>query len=111
MRTFESCKTRAAVQFILQAILLCVVAFFYVKFYYAFRKVDGTILHRVRVCLKPALFLAAASAVWFFNWIAASVKYSRIKKYFGRYFGLFLGRLFLFLEFVGYVLVIVFLFI
>ena len=111
MRTFESAKTRAAVQFILQAIILCVAAFFYIKFYYAFRATSGAILERLKATLTPALIFGGVSLVWFFNWIAASVKYSRIKKYFGRYFGLFLGRLFLFLEFVGYVLVIVFLFI
>ena len=109
MRTFESCKTRAAVQFILQAILLCVVAFFYVKFYYAFRKVDGTILHRVRVCLKPALFLAAASAVWFFNWIASVTKYVRISRYFQNYFGNVIGRIILSLEMIGYFLFLGFL--
>ena len=111
MRTFESCKTRAAVQFILQAIILCVAAFFYVKFYYAFRATDGSILHKVKENLKPAIFFAAASAVWFFNWIASMTKYVRIKRYFANYFGNVLGRILLLLELVGYGLFIAFLFI
>ena len=111
MRTFESCKTRAAVQFILQAILLCVVAFFYIKFYYAFKATDGTILHRVRVNLKPALFLAAATAVWAFNWIASMTKYVRISRYFANYFGNILGRILLVLELLAYVLFLGFLFV
>ena len=109
MRTFESCKTRAAVQFILQAILLCVVAFFYIKFYYAFKATDGSILHRVKVNLKPALFLLAATAVWFFNWIASMTKYVRISRYFRNYFGNVLGRILLSLELVAYVLFLGFL--
>ena len=111
MRTYESCKTRAAVQFILQAILLCVVAFFYIKFYYAFKATDGSILHRVKVNLKPALFFAAASAVWFFNWIASVTKYVRISRYFQNYFGNVIGRILLSFEMIGYALFIAFLFI
>ena len=111
MRTFESCKTRAAVQFILQAIILAVAAFFYVKFYYAFRATDGSILHRVKENLKPALIFGALSLVWFFNWIASMTKYVRIARYFRNYFGNVLGRILLSLELVGYVLVIGFLFV
>ena len=109
MRTFESSKTRAAVQFILQAIILAVAAFFYVKFYYAFRAGEGSIIERVQANLKWALIFGGLSLVWMFNWIASMVKYTRIVRYFGGYFGAFLGRLLLILELAGYALVIVFL--
>ena len=109
MRTFESAKTRAAVQFILQAIVLCVAAFFYVKFYFAFRQGTGSIIERIQANLKWALIFGGVSLVWLFNWIASMRKYGNIRRYFGRYFGCFLGRLLLWLELAGYILVIVFL--
>ena len=111
MRTFESAKTRAAVQFILQAIILCVAAFFYVKFYFAFRGAEGTILQKLQANLLWTLLFGGASLVWLFNWIASMRKYGNIKRYWGRYFGCFIGRLLLLLELAGYILVIVFLFI
>ena len=111
MRTFESAKTRAAVQFILQAIILAVAAIFYIKFYYRFVGADGSIVARVKANIKWAGLFGGVSLVWMFNWIASMVKYTRIRRYFGRYFGSFLGRLLLLLELVGYGLAIAFLFI
>lgn len=111
MRTFESAKTRAAVQFILQAIILAVAAIFYIKFYYGFRAATGSILERVQANLTWAIVFGVVSLVWLFNWIAAVRKYARIKRYFRGYFGLVIGRLLLSLEMIGYALVIVFLFI
>ena len=111
MRSFESMKSRAAVHFILQAIILCVAAFFYIKFYYAFRAADGTILQKVQANLTTALIFGAISIVWIINWFAVNKKYTEIKRIYGGYFGGVLGRLLLLAELVGYALVIAFLFI
>lgn len=111
MRTFQSAKTRATVQFILATIFLAVSAFFYVKFYYAFRGASGTILERLQANLTPALLFGGLSLVWIFNWFAAFIKYTRVAKYYRPYFGAFLGRLLLLVELVGWGLAIAFLFI
>ena len=111
MRSFESMKSRAAVHFILQAIILCVAAFFYVKFYYAFRAADGTLLEKVKANLTTVLIFGGVSLVWLFNWFAVNRKYSQIRRIYGGYFGGVLGRILLLLELAGYVLVIAFLFI
>ena len=110
MRTFESVKTRAAVQFILQAIILAIAAIFYIKLYYGFRAAPGDIMEKLQWNMKWAIVFGAVSLVWLFNWIASVRKYARIKRYFRSYFGLVIGRLLLSLEMIGYILVIVFLF-
>lgn len=109
MKSFESMRTRAAVHFILQAIVLCVAAFLYVKFYYAFRAGTGSIIDRVKDNLVWAISFGAVSIVWLVNWVAVNVKYTRIRRIYGAYFGGILGRLLLLLELAGYALVIVFL--
>ena len=111
MRSFESMKSRAAVHFILTAIIVCIAAIFYVKFYHAFRAVDGSILEKLKANLKWALLFGGASAVWFVNWIAVNRKYGEIKRIYGGYVGGFLGRLLLFGELAGFALFIAFLFI
>ena len=108
MRTFEQERTRATVHFILTAILLCVAAFFYVKVYYPFRATDGSLLHRMKVNFYPGLYFGIASIVWMINWISVQVKYSRLRREFGR--GGVFGKLLLFLELAGYCLVVAFLF-
>ena len=109
MRTFESARTRATVHFILTTIVLAVAAFFYVKFYYAFRGAEGTILEKVQADLTSAIIFGAISVVWLINWISVQVKYSRLRRYYGQ--GGIFGRLLLFLELAGYALFIAFLFI
>ena len=111
MRSFRQEKTVAAVQFILTTLILCVAAFFYIKFYYAFRASSGPILDRIKENLTPAIFFGAFSLIWFIFWISTNVKYGRVSRYFGAYAGGVFGRLLLFLELAGFVLVIVFLFI
>ena len=111
LRSFESMKTRAAVHFILTALILCVAAFFYVKLYYPFKSADGSILEKLKDNLKWVILFLAASFVWIMNWFSVNVKYSRIRRIYGSYFGGFLGRILLFLELGGYALVIAFLFI
>ena len=110
MRSFESMKSRAAVHFILQAIILCVAAFFYVKFYYAFRGADGSIIEKLKASLTWTIAFGAVSVVWFINWIAVHKKYTQIRRIYGGYFGGVLGRILLILEFLGYALVVAFLF-
>ena len=109
MKSFESMRTRAAVHFIIQAIVLCVAAFFYVKFYYAFRAGSGSIIDRVKDNLTTAILFGAVSIVWLVNWFACHIKYSRIRRIYGAYFGGILGRILLLLEFVGWGLAIAFL--
>ena len=109
MRSFESMRTRAAVHFILQALVLCAVAVCYVKLYYPFRSADGSILERLQANLTWALLFLGTSAVWFVNYFAVHIKYSRIKRIYGTYFGGIVGRLLLLAEFVGYALAIAFL--
>ena len=104
-------KTRAAVHFILTALVLCAAAFCYLKFYYAFRATEGSLLHRVKENLVWALAFGGTSVVWFINWVSVNIKYSRIRRIYGAYFGGILGRLLLLVELAGYVLVIIFLFI
>jgi len=111
MRSFRYEKTVAAVQFILTTLVLCVAAFFYVKFYYPFRASEGTILQRLQQNLQPAIFFGAFSLVWFIMWISTNVKYGKVSRYYGSYFGGVLGRILLLLEVAGYALVIAFLFI
>ena len=111
MRSFESMRTRAAVHFIIQALVLCGAAFLYVKFYYPFRAAEGSILERLQSNLTLAIAFGAVSIVWFVNWVAVNVKYSRIRRIYGGYFGGVLGRILLLLELAGYALVIAFLFI
>ena len=111
LRSFESMKTRAAVHFVLTALLLCGVAFCYVKLYYDFRGAAGSLLDRLMANLTWAIAFVAVSAVWFVNWISVNVKYSRIRRIYGGYFGGFLGRILLMLELAGFALFIVFLFI
>lgn len=111
MRSFREEKTVAAVQFILTTLILCVAAFFYIKFYYPFRASTGPVIERLKENLTPAIFFGAFSVIWFIFWISTNVKYGRVSRYYGSYFGGVFGRLLLLLELAGYVLVIVFLFI
>ena len=102
-------KTRAAVHFILTAIVLCVAAFFYVKFYYAFRAGTGSIIDRLKANLTQALLFFGVSIVWLINWFSVNVKYSRIRRIYGAYFGGILGRILLLVELVGWCLAVAFL--
>ena len=109
MKSFESMRTRAAVHFIITAIVLCFAAFFYVKFYYAFRSGTGSIIDRVKANLTTAIIFFALSAVWLINWFSVNVKYSRIRRIYGAYFGGILGRILLLVELVGWGLALAFL--
>ena len=109
MRSFESMRTRAAVHFILQAIVLCVAAICYVKLYYPFRTASGPILDKVKENLVWTIAFAGVSVVWLVNWVAVNIKYSRIRRIYGIYFGGIIGRLLLLLELVGFGLAIAFL--
>ena len=109
MRSFESMRTRAAVHFILQALVLCAAAFCYVKFYYLFRAGTGSIIDRVKDNLVWAIAFGGTSLVWLVNWFAVHIKYTRIRRIYGIYFGGILGRILLLLELVGWGLALAFL--
>jgi hypothetical protein len=56
-----------------------------------------------------SIFFGAFSVIWFIFWISTNVKYGRVSRYYGSYFGGVFGRLLLLLELAGFVLVIIFL--
>ena len=109
MRSFSSEKTRAAVLFILTSMVLAVSAFFYIKLYHPFRAFDGNIIQKFQANLTNGAIFLAISVAWLIMWFSCMVKYRRIKRAYGPFFGCFLGRLLLLFELIGYSLFIVFL--
>ena len=109
MRSFSSEKTRAAVLFILTSMVLAVAAFFYIKLYYSFRAADGNIIAKFQANLQNGAIFLALSVCWLVMWFSSMVKYRRIRRAYGPFFGAVLGRFLLLFELVGYALVMVFL--
>ena len=110
MKTFEQLKTRAAVQFIFTAIILCVAAFFYVKTYYIFRATSGNFIEKFNSALPWGYLMFSFLGVWFLMLLLCFVKYGTVSKIYGSYFGGIFGRILLLLEIAGVAIFMFFLF-
>ena len=96
---------------ILATIAILFAAYPYMELYPAFRSLDKNIMELFKQHATIAALFIGLSVVWFILTIAANVKFSRHRRYYGRNFGDFLGNFFVFLEYAGYALLIVLLFI
>ncbi len=122
MKTFVQSKRNAAVHVIFSMIFALALIIPYIRIYRATHAaivanpgnffnliVDFTKVSQTNLWVTIAFVVFTLA--WFFLSIIANIKISRTKRIFGGYFGGFLGRLILLLEYLGFAALIVVLFV
>ena len=95
---------------ILATITILFALFPYLKLLTAFKALDRNFLALLKQYTTMSALFNGLSFLWFFLTILANVRFSRHRKLFGPRFGSVIGSLFIFLEYCGYALLIVVLF-